>query len=100
MATIDDWFDEATLLEIVPADVFMRGASAVEAGAVTMIERSDARLLTSVEAGADVVRAEWVLDGEQLQYACACGRAAERPCEHLIASALWTWPGERPDEDD
>ena len=33
MATIDDWFDEATLMELVPIDVYVRGASAVEAGA-------------------------------------------------------------------
>jgi uncharacterized Zn finger protein len=98
MAIIDDWFDEATLLSIVSADVFMRGASAVEAGAVRVIERSDARLLTSVEAGEDVVRAEWVLAGEQLEFDCGCGRAVEQPCEHLIASALWTWPDERPKE--
>jgi uncharacterized Zn finger protein len=100
MATIDDWFDEATLLEIVPPDVFLRGASAVEAGAVRVLERSDARLLTSVEAGDDVVRAEWVLDGEQLEFDCGCGQAGEQPCEHLIASALATWPGEAPDEDE
>ncbi|HTX69137.1 MAG TPA: hypothetical protein VMH50_08315 [Thermoleophilia bacterium] len=100
MATIDDWFDEATLLGIVPADVFMRGASAVEAGAVVVLERSDARLLTTVEAGDGVVRAEWALAGDQLQFACGCGHAVAQPCEHLIASALWTWPDERPDEDD
>jgi uncharacterized Zn finger protein len=99
MATIDDWFDEATLLGIVTADVFMRGASAVEAGAVTVLERSDVRLLTSVEAGDDLVRAEWVLAGEELQFECGCGQAVEQPCEHLIASALWTWPEERPDDE-
>ena len=100
MATIDDWFDEQTLMELVPIDVYVRGASAVEAGAVRIIERDEARLLTSVEAGADVGGSEWSLDGEQLTYACSCGDASERPCEHLIASALATWPGEAPDEDD
>lgn len=98
MAIIDDWFDEATLLQIVPADVFMRGASAVEAGAVRVIERTDVRLLTSVEAGQDVVQAEWVLAGEELEFDCGCGQAVAQPCEHLIASALWTWPDERPEE--
>jgi uncharacterized Zn finger protein len=98
MAIIDDWFDEATLLQIVPADVFMRGASAVEAGAVRVIERTDARLVTSVEAGTEVVQAEWVLAGEQLEFGCGCGQAVAQPCEHLIASALWTWPEERPEE--
>ena len=34
MATIDDWFDERTLMELVPIDIYVRGASAVEAGAV------------------------------------------------------------------
>ena len=51
MATIDDWFDESTLMELVPIDVYVRGASAVEAGAVRIIERDGAQLLTSVEAG-------------------------------------------------
>jgi len=26
MATIDDWFDERTLMELVPIDVYVRGA--------------------------------------------------------------------------
>ena len=100
MATLADWVDEQTLMELVPIDVYVRGASAVEAGAVRIIERDGARLLTSVEAGDDVVGSEWSLDGELLTYACTCGDADERPCEHLIASALATWPGEAPDEDE
>jgi uncharacterized Zn finger protein len=99
MAAIDDWFDEQTLLGLVPADVYMRGAAAVENGAVNVEERSDARLVARVEAGDRLVDAEWVLDGEQLEYACTCGDANERPCQHLIAAALWTWPEERPEED-
>ena len=99
MARIDDWFDESTLIDLVPMDVFVRGASAVEAGAVRILERDDARLLTTVEAG-DIVEVEWSLSGEQLTYACSCGQAVEHPCEHLIASALATWPGEAPDEGD
>jgi uncharacterized Zn finger protein len=97
MAVIDDWFDERTLMELVPIDVYVRGASAVEAGAVRIVRRDGARLTTLVEAGADVVSAEWSMDGEQLTFACTCGGAGERPCEHLIASALSTWPGEAPD---
>ena len=96
--TIDDWFDERTLMGLVPIDIYVRGASAVENGAVRILERSDARLLTTVEA-VRIVEAEWVLAGEQLQFACSCGEAAERPCEHLIASALATWPDEMPAED-
>ncbi len=98
MTTIDDWFDERTLLGLVPADVYVRGAAAVEAGAVRILRRDQTRLRTTVEA-VDIVEAEWSLDGEQLEYACTCGEAFERPCEHLIASALATWPGEMPDED-
>ena len=98
MATIDDWFNEETLIGLVPADVYVRGAAAVEDGAVNVEERSGARLLARVEAGDRLVEAEWVLDGEQLEFACSCGQATERPCEHLIAAALWTWPGEAPDE--
>lgn len=99
MAAIDDWFDERTLLGLVPADVYVRGAAAVEAGAVRIVQRDEARLLTTVEA-VDIVQAEWSLDGELLEYACSCGQAVKHPCEHLIASALATWPGEMPAEDD
>ncbi|NLE22999.1 MAG: hypothetical protein GX624_09500 [Actinobacteria bacterium] len=99
MAAIDDWFDERTLMELVPIEVYVRGASAVEAGAVRIITRTESQLLTSVEAGDDVVGSEWSMDGEQLTFACTCGDANERPCEHLIASALATWPGEAPDEE-
>ena len=98
MATIDDWFDERTLLGLVPADVYVRGAAAVEAGAVRILQRDGERLLTTVEA-VDIVEAEWSLDGELLTYACSCGQAVEQPCEHLIASALATWPGEMPVDD-
>ena len=52
-----------------------------------------------MEAGDDVVGAEWILDGEQLTFACTCGQADERPCEHLIAAALCTWPGESPEDE-
>ncbi len=100
MATIDEWFDERTLMELVPIDVYVRGASAVEAGAVRVVERDETQLLTRVEAGDRVVEAEWSLDGEQPVFACSCGEATERPCEHLIASALATWPGEAPSEDE
>ena len=51
MALIDDWFDEETLISLVPADVYMRGASAVENGAVNAVDRSDVRLVARVEAG-------------------------------------------------
>jgi len=98
MARIDDWFDEETLIHLVPPDVYMRGASAVENGAVNAVERSDERLVARVEAGDREVQAEWALNGEQLEFACGCGDATERPCIHLIAAALWTWPEERPEE--
>jgi uncharacterized Zn finger protein len=100
MATIDEWFDQRTLMELVPIDVYVRGASAVEAGAVRVVQYDETRLLTRVEAGDRVVDAEWSLDGEQPVFACSCGEATQRPCEHLIASALATWPGEAPPEDE
>jgi len=98
MPTIDDWFDERTLMGLVPPDVYVRGAAAVEDGAILDARRSDGRLYARVEAGDREVEAEWRLDGEQLEFSCTCGEAAERPCEHLIAAALWTWPEERPDD--
>ena len=99
MATIDDWFDERTLLNLVPADVFMRGASAVENGAVRIRERDEVHLRTSVEAVA-IVEAEFSLRDGELVWTCTCGEAVEHPCEHLVASALATWPGEAPDDED
>lgn len=99
MTIIDDWFDERTLIDLVPAEVYMRGAAAVEDGAVEVMERTDARLFARVEAGDRLVESEWVMDGEQLEFSCSCGEATERPCHHLIAAALWTWPEERPRED-
>ncbi len=83
----------------VPIEVYVRGALSVGAGAVGWSRRDDGQLLTSVEAGDDVVGAEWSLEGERLTFACTCGQADERPCEHLIASALSTWPGEMPEDE-
>ena len=46
MATIDEWFDERTLMELVPIEVYVRGASATEAGAVRVLQHDETRLLT------------------------------------------------------
>jgi prevent-host-death family protein len=55
MATIDEWFDERTLMGLVPIDVYVRGASATEAGAVRVLQHDETRLLTQVEAGEEVI---------------------------------------------
>ena len=91
MAVIDDWFDERTLMELVPMDVFVRGASAVEVGAVRVIRRDGTQLLTSVEAGDDVVASEWSMDGDQLQVRVHLrhrGRATLRAPHRLRARHL------------
>src|SRR5665647_2073693 len=57
-----------------------------------------------LDAGAQMTRVEdtevleaefWLSDGE-LRWSCTCGAAEAHPCEHLVASALATWPGEAP----
>ena len=95
MPGIDDWFDEKTLLDIAPPDVFVRGASAAEHGSVEILEHDESHLRARV---ADTVMLEatfWLSEGE-LKWSCTCGEAEVHPCEHLLAAALATWPGEAP----
>jgi uncharacterized Zn finger protein len=95
MSGIDDWFDEKTLLDMAPPDVFLKGASAAEHGSVQIVQHDAGRLRTRVE-DRRVLEAEfWLSDGE-LKWSCTCGAAETHPCEHLVASALATWPGEAP----
>ena len=95
MSAIDAWFDEKTLLDMAPPDVFLRGASAAEHGSVEILERDERRMRSRV-ADTEVYDAEfWLSDGE-LKWSCTCGAAATHLCEHLVASALATWPGEAP----
>lgn len=96
MPKIDDWFDEKTLLDMVPPDVFLRGASAAEHGSVQILEHDQDQLRARVEAVRVLEAAFWLSDGE-LKWSCTCGAADAHPCEHLVASALATWPGEAPD---
>ena len=99
MATIDDWFDERTLLDLVPPPVFLQGASAVENGAVRVLERDDRHIRSTIE-DREIYEAEFHLDGDRLAWSCTCGEADGHPCEHLLATALATWPGEAPDQDE
>jgi uncharacterized Zn finger protein len=92
---IDDWFDEKTLLDLAPPDVFLRGASAAEHGAVEILEHDELRLNSQV-ADTAVYQARFWLDDGELRWSCTCGAAGVHPCEHLVASALATWPGEAP----
>ena len=95
MAGIDDWFDEKTLLDMAPPDVFLRGAAAAEHGSVQILEHDESHLRARVEASKDLEAAFWLSDGV-LKWSCTCGATAAHPCEHLLASALATWPGEAP----
>jgi uncharacterized Zn finger protein len=99
MATIDDWFDERTLLDLVPPPVFLQGASAVENGAVRILERDEEHLRSTVE-DREIYEAEFHLEDGRLAWSCTCGEADEHPCEHLLATALATWPGEAPNLDE
>jgi uncharacterized Zn finger protein len=96
MSGIDDWFEEKTLLDMAPPDVFLRGASAAEHGSVQIVVHDADQLRTHVEDTEVLEAAFWLLDGE-LKWSCTCGAAEAHPCEHLVASALATWPGEAPD---
>jgi uncharacterized Zn finger protein len=95
MSGIDDWFDEKTLLDMAPTDVFLRGASAAEHGSVQILERDEEHLRGRVE-DTEVLTTEFWLSGGELKWSCTCGAAKTHPCEHLMASALATWPGEAP----
>jgi uncharacterized Zn finger protein len=96
LPAIDAWFDEKTLLDIAPPDVFLRGASAAEHGSVQILEHDEEHLRSRVE-DTEVLETEFWLSGSELRWSCTCGAAAAHPCEHLVASALATWPGEAPD---
>ena len=93
MTAIDDWFDEKTLLDMAPPAVFLQGASAAEHGSVQILERDADHLRAHVE-DIEVFVAEFRVSDGELKWSCTCGEAADHPCEHLIASALATWPGE------
>lgn len=99
MATIDDWFDERTLLDLVPPDVYLRGATAAESGSVRILEHDDVHLRAEV-TDMDIREAEFRLRDGELAWTCTCGQADSRPCEHLLASALATWPTESPPSDE
>jgi uncharacterized Zn finger protein len=96
MSPIDDWFDEKTLLDMAAPDVFLNGASAAEHGSVQILEH-DADHLSSRVDDTEVYETRYWLSGGELKWSCSCGAAELRPCEHLVASALATWPGEVPD---
>jgi len=92
---IDGWFDEKTLLDMAPPNVFLQGASAVEHGSVQILEHDADHLVACVEDTEVFETKFWLGDG-QLRWSCTCGKAEVHPCEHLLASALATWPGEAP----
>jgi len=93
MSRIDDWFDEKTLLDMAPPDVFLQGASAAEHGSVQILEHDESHLRAHVEDTKVLEAAFWLSDGE-LKWSCTCGATDVHPCEHLVASALATWPSE------
>ena len=95
MKGLDEWFDEKTLLDLALPKVFVDGAAAAEHGSVEIVERDEQRL-RSLVADTEVFEAVfWLRDGE-LKWSCTCGVAGAHLCEHLVASALATWPGEAP----
>ena len=80
---------------MAPPNVFLQGASAAEHGSVQILEHDESHLRAHVEDTKVLEAAFWLSDGE-LRWSCTCGAADVHPCEHLVASALATWPGEAP----
>jgi hypothetical protein len=64
MSGIDDWFEEKTLLDMAPPDVFLRGASAAEHGSVQIVVHDADQLRTHVEDTEVLEAAFWLHDGE------------------------------------
>jgi uncharacterized Zn finger protein len=95
MPAIDDWFSEEALLDMASPDVFLRGASAAEHGSVQILEQDAVHLRAHVEDTRVMETSFWLHEGE-LKWSCSCGAPAAHLCEHLVASALATWPGEAP----
>ena len=95
MKRLDDWFDEKTLLDLAPPKVFLDGAAAAEHGSVEILEHDEERLRSFV-ADTEVYETVFWLHEGQLKWSCTCGEAEAHPCEHLMASAMATWPGEAP----
>jgi uncharacterized Zn finger protein len=96
MSPIDDWLDEKSLLDLAPPKVYIDGASAAEHGSVEILEHDESHLRAQVD-DTDVYQTEFRLQDGALTWSCTCGNAREHPCEHLLASAFATWPGEAPD---
>jgi uncharacterized Zn finger protein len=96
MSGIDDWFTERALLDMASPKAFLDGASAAEHGSVEILEHDQSHLRARVD-DTDVYETEFRLDGGELRWSCTCGAATSHPCEHLVASALATWPAEAPD---
>lgn len=95
MKRLDDLFDEKTLMDLAPPKVFVDGAAAAEHGAVEIVERDEQRMRSLVADTEVYETVFWLRDGE-LTWSCTCGAAQANLCEHLVASALATWPGEAP----
>lgn len=95
MKPIDEWLDEKTLLDLASPKAFVDGAAAAEHGAVEILEHDDEHL-RSLVAAIEVYETEFRLRDGKLTWSCTCGAAGTHPCEHLVASALATWPGEAP----
>jgi uncharacterized Zn finger protein len=98
MASVTDWFDEQSLMQLAPPDVFLRGAEAAEHGSVRILDFDDQHLHARID-DTEVYEAEFHVDGEDLAWSCTCGTAGEHPCRHLVGAALATWPEEAPIED-
>ena len=97
MPAVSDWFDEKTLMDLAPPDVFLRGAEAAEHGSVRILELDDAHLRAHVD-DTEVYEAELHVEGADLAWSCTCGAAADHLCRHLVGAALATWPDEVPDD--
>ena len=97
MTPIDDFLTEKILMDLASPKVYIDGAAAAEHGAVRILERDEQHLRAEVEDW-QILSTELLVHDDTLAWSCTCGEAESQLCEHLVATALATWPGEAPVE--
>jgi len=90
---LDDDSENAGLKRLAPAFTSLvrsRGMQYVEAGRVSLLERSADVLSARIAGSADRYLAQFRRDGSEVHYSCTCPHfeREERGCKHLWATAL------------
>jgi uncharacterized Zn finger protein len=97
MTPVDDLLTEKTLMDLATPAAYIDGAAAAEHGAVRILEHDEQHVTAEVEDWQILHTELFVRDGA-LAWSCTCGKAETQLCDHLVATALATWPGEAPDD--